>query len=153
MFLFSCQKEISKPNPFIEQSKMEDILYDVALLYGMQTTNSFVSDTVRKIQMKDVFEKYNIDSLAFTENNRYYVLLKKGVYFDMQNRVMERLKKEKVRTDSLLPVKELDMKPMDAIPVETSLTDTISSVSEVSKEKVKKKLYKEKAIIRKAVEL
>lgn len=120
---------MSKPNPFIEQSKMEDILYDVALLYGMQTTNSFASDTVKKIQVKDVFEKYNIDSLTFTENNRYYVLLKKGVYFDMQNRVMERLKKEKIRIDSLLPAKEFD-----AVPV--SVMDTLSAVSMKETEKV-----------------
>ncbi|MDR0224302.1 MAG: DUF4296 domain-containing protein [Myroides odoratus] len=119
LLLFSCQKDLDKPNPFIEQSKMEDILYDVALLYGMQTTNAFVSDTVKAVQIKDIFDKYQIDSLTFTANNRYYVKLKKGVYFDMQTRVMDRLKKEKERMDSLLPKKELELAPVAAIAVDS----------------------------------
>ena len=129
LLLFSCQKESSKPNPFIEQSKMEDILYDMALLYGMQTTNSFAFDTVKAVQVNAVFEKYSIDSLTFTENNRYYVMLKKGVYFDMQNRVLERLKKEKIRIDSLLPAKEFDAVPVPVI-------DTLSAVLMKETEKV-----------------
>lgn len=119
LLLFSCQKDLDKPNPFIEQSKMEDILYDVALLYGMQTTNAFASDTVKAVQIKDVFDKYQIDSLTFTANNRYYVKLKKGVYFDMQTRVMDRLKKDKERIDSLLPKKELELAPVAAIAVDS----------------------------------
>ncbi|EHQ42206.1 DUF4296 domain-containing protein [Myroides odoratus] len=119
LLLFSCQKDLDKPNPFIEQSKMEDILYDVALLYGMQTTNAFVSDTVKAVQIKDIFDKYQIDSLTFTANNRYYVKLKKGVYFDMQTRVMNRLKKDKEGMDSLLSKKELELAPVAAIAVDS----------------------------------
>lgn len=125
LLLLSCQKDMNKPNPFIEQSKMEDILYDMALLYGMQATNSFATDTVKTIQVNDVFEKYQIDSLTFTTNNRYYVMLKKGVYLDMQNRVMDRLKKEKERIDSLLPKKEIELKPIhvatDSLPIQEVL--------------------------------
>lgn len=133
LLLFSCQKDLDKPNPFIEQSKMEDILYDVALLYGMQTTNAFVSDTVKAVQIKDVFDKYQIDSLTFTANNRYYVKLKKGVYFDMQTRVMDRLKKDKERIDSLLPKKELELAPVaasavDSLPVLKADTDKVEPV-------------------------
>jgi|GEM_PF-201900 len=145
LLFFSCQKEISKPNPFIEQAKMEDILYDVALLYGMQTTNSFASDTVKKIQMKDVFEKYNIDSLTFTENNHYYVLLKKGVYFDMQNRVIERLKKEKERIDSLLPTKQLEVEALRPV-MDTLLDISVKKTEEIAKEKEEPVLKKDKAI-------
>ena len=150
--LFSCQKDVDKPNPFIEESKMEDILYDVALLYGMQTTNSFASDTVKTVQIKDVFDKYQIDSLTFTTNNRYYVTLKKGVYFDMQTRVMERLKKDKERIDSLLPKKELELAPVAGIAVDSMLvvkTDTsqvepVKNTEAVSKtKKVKSTKVKE----------
>ena len=151
--LFSCQKDINKPNPFIEQSKMEDILYDMALLYGMQTTNSFATDTVQTIQINDVFEKYQIDSLTFTTNNHYYVMLKKGVYLDMQNRVMERLKKEKERIDSLLPAKNIELAPLEAMKVDNemeeasnqmkdevmiSTTDTTNKVALSSEKKEKK---------------
>jgi len=152
LLLFSCQKDVDKPNPFIEESKMEDILYDVALLYGMQTTNSFASDTVKTVQIKDIFDKYQIDSLTFTTNNRYYVTLKKGVYFDMQTRVMERLKKDKERIDSLLPKKELELAPVAAIAVDSMLvvkTDTsqvepVKNTEAVSKtKKVKSTKIKE----------
>ncbi|WP_060873923.1 DUF4296 domain-containing protein [Myroides odoratus] len=152
LLLFSCQKDVDKPNPFIEESKMEDILYDVALLYGMQTTNSFASDTVKTVQIKDVFDKYQIDSLTFTTNNRYYVTLKKGVYFDMQTRVMERLKKDKERIDSLLPKKELELAPVAAIAVDsmpvvktdTSQVEPVKNTEAVSKtKKVKSTKIKE----------
>ncbi len=101
--LCSCQQDKAKPNPFIEESKMEDILYDVTLLYGAQNTNSFAIDTIKSIQMSDIFKKYDIDSLAFVENSRYYITLKKGVYFDMQTRVMNRLKKEQEKLEGDLP--------------------------------------------------
>ncbi|MBB1138741.1 DUF4296 domain-containing protein [Myroides sp. WP-1] len=101
--LCSCQQDKAKPNPFIEESKMEDILYDVTLLYGAQNTNSFAIDTVKSIQMSDIFKKYDIDSLAFVENSRYYIALKKGVYFDMQMRVMNRLKKEQEKLEKDFP--------------------------------------------------
>lgn len=151
LLLFSCQKDVDKPNPFIEESKMEDILYDVALLYGMQTTNSFASDTVKTVQIKDVFDKYQIDSLTFTTNNRYYVTLKKGVYFDMQTRVMERLKKDKERIDSLLPKKELELTPltasdstMPALKIDTSQVEPVKNTEAVSKtKKVKSTKVKE----------
>ncbi|MGG5507531.1 MULTISPECIES: DUF4296 domain-containing protein [unclassified Myroides] len=101
--LYACQQDKTKPTPFIEESKMEDILYDVTLLYGAQNTNSFAIDTVKTIQMSDIFKKHDIDSLAFVENSRYYIALKKGVYFDMQMRVMDRLKKEQEKLEEHLP--------------------------------------------------
>jgi len=133
--LFSCQKEIEKPNPFIEESKMEDILYDVALLYAIQSTNSFENDTIKAIGMNDVFKKYSIDSLSFTENNRYYISLKKGVYYTMQGRIMERLKREKEQVDSLsaksnqqkiVPLKEI----RDTLTVQAVRNDLHQAVEE-----------------------
>lgn len=107
MLLASCQDKIAKPSPFIDESKMEDILYDVTLLYGAQNTNSFIIDTVQPVQMTDIFKKYEIDSLAFVENSRYYIALKKNVYYNMQTRVLERLKKEQSRLDTIIGKQDL----------------------------------------------
>ncbi|WP_158962301.1 DUF4296 domain-containing protein [Myroides fluvii] len=130
LLLCSCAKDTTKPNPFIEQAKMEDILYDIALLYGMQTTNAFVTDTVKSIQVTDIFEKHQVDSLTFTTNNRYYVMLKKGVYLDMQNRVMDRLKKDKERIDSLLPAKNIELAPLEAMKVDNEMQETSNQMKE-----------------------
>lgn len=98
----ACQSEKDKPNPFIEQQKMEDILYDVSLLYGIQSTNSFGRDSVAQFDMNAVLNKYGIDSLTFAENNRYYVELKGSVYYDMQKRILQRLEVAKTAIDSLV---------------------------------------------------
>ncbi|MDM1407203.1 DUF4296 domain-containing protein [Myroides sp. DF42-4-2] len=133
LFLSACQDKITKPNPFIEESKMENILYDVTLLYGTQNTNSFFADTVQPIRMGDIFKKYDIDSLTFVENNRYYIALKKNVYFDMQTRVMNRLKKEEQRLDTLSSKPELEkvnvLKQAKELydPTSDSLTSTTGS--------------------------
>lgn len=146
LLLFSCQKQ-DKPNPFIEANKMEDILYDVAVLSGVQSTNSFAIDTIKAIGLKDIFKKYQIDSLAFMENNRYYITQKKSIYYNMQMRVMDRLKKEKEKIDSLMPEKQLDLPPL------TSFKDTVTGTTEhykvgdekisVSKEDAKEKTTEE----------
>ena len=128
VLLSSCQQDKTKPSPFIEESKMEDILYDVTLLYGMQNTNSFANDTVAVIKMSDIFKKYAIDSVSFAENSRYYISLKKGVYFDMQTRVLERLKKEEERLAEQSSKQE-DVK-LKAISRDT-LTNKLSSKEEL----------------------
>ncbi|WP_413511656.1 DUF4296 domain-containing protein [Myroides odoratus] len=126
LLLFSCQKQ-DKPNPFIEANKMEDILYDVAVLSGVQSTNSFAIDTIKAIGLKDIFKKYQIDSLAFMENNRYYIAQKKSVYYNMQMRVMDRLKKEKEKIDSLVPEKSIELSPLTN--GENTVNDSIERVS------------------------
>src|SRR5690606_14513164 len=97
LILAACQSDKNKPNPFIEQDKMENILYDVSVLYGIQSTNSFGRDSVKQFDMNGILSKYGVDSLTFAENNRYYVELKKGVYYDMQKRIIQRL--ETVKTE------------------------------------------------------
>ncbi|MDR2222180.1 MAG: DUF4296 domain-containing protein [Flavobacteriaceae bacterium] len=103
LLLYSCNKNEDKPSPFIEEDKMENILYDVAILYGMQSTyGGGTSDTIKQIDMKSIFKKYDIDSITFTKNNRYYVGLDNLIYFKMQNRIMKRLEEQRNAVDTLL---------------------------------------------------
>lgn len=123
ILLSACQDKITKPNPFIEESKMEDILYDVTLLYGTQNTNSFIIDTVQPVKMADIFKKYEVDSLSFVENSRYYIALKKNVYFNMQTRVLERLKKEQSRLDTIVAKPDLLKAEKIVAPANDSLVE------------------------------
>lgn len=123
ILLSACQDKITKPNPFIEESKMEDILYDVTLLYGTQNTNSFIIDTVQPVKMADIFKKYEVDSLSFVENSRYYIALKKNVYFNMQTRVLERLKKEQSRLDTIVAKPDLLKVEKIVAPANDSLVE------------------------------
>lgn len=99
--LIACQKEMEKPTPFITEDKMEHILYDLAVLYGVQSTNAFYNDSVVAFKMTDILAKYDVDSLAFADNNKYYMNLKKSIYYEIQNRVLERLIAAQKIADSL----------------------------------------------------
>ncbi|MCC9041827.1 DUF4296 domain-containing protein [Myroides sp. M-43] len=101
--LMSCKSDLSKPSPFIEQQKMENILYDFALLYSIESVSAYSreEDSIRKIDINSLYKKYDIDSLTFVTNNRYYVELEDGVYNQMQNNILVRLEAAKVIADSL----------------------------------------------------
>lgn len=102
LIFMSCKDSATKPTPFIEQQKMEDILYDMALLYSIESVGAYSrEDTLKKINVSALYKKYDIDSLTFVSNNRYYVELEDGVYNKMQNNILARLEAAKVVADSL----------------------------------------------------
>lgn len=102
LILMSCKDSATKPTPFIEQQKMEDILYDMAVLYSIENVSAYSrEDTLKRINVNAIYKKYAIDSLTFISNNRYYVELGDGVYNKMQNNILARLEAAKVVADSL----------------------------------------------------
>lgn len=101
-FLIACNDSATKPVHFIAEPEMEEILYNVALLYGMQSTITSKSDSISRLEIKAIFEKYDIDSVTFVANNRYYIGLDNNVYFDMQTRIAKRLEQERAVIDSLI---------------------------------------------------
>jgi len=148
LLLIACQDETQKPNPFIEEDKMEAILYDVALLYGIQTTSAFSNDNVTAFNMSDIFQKYDIDSLSFANNNKYYMQLKKNVYYAMQNRVLDRLVAQQKIADSIssndMPkFKNNDDKDevVEDVLINDSLVST-TNIENVVKEKPKQEVKK-----------
>jgi len=102
--LFSCQKkEIKKPNNFIEKNKMINLILDMKIAEKSRTIPT--KNKKRNINyMSFVYEKYNVDSTQFKENNNYYIEnleLYEEIYNEVNNRLKdsvkkyERLKKEK----------------------------------------------------------
>ncbi|MCP1995322.1 DUF4296 domain-containing protein [Flavobacterium sp. HSC-61S13] len=100
--LISCKEELEKPKKFIEKDKMTDVLYDMALLNGMESMGVFYADTTASIiTASSILKKYKIDSLTFVENNRYYIELEDESYFQIQEEIKKRLevKKEKLKKE------------------------------------------------------
>ena len=74
--LISCAEElIKKPEQLISEDKMVDILKEMALVNAAKGTN------VEKLEENGIdptafiFEKYEIDSTQFVDNDRYYASL------------------------------------------------------------------------------
>lgn len=126
LFLFAicfmaCQPKTDKPEKLIAPDKFEDILYDISLFYSIKGLNSYDENSKERTDMLAVLKKHGIDSLTFTENNRYYVKLHDGTYKRMQNSVLERLEKQKAVVDSLYDVSLSQQTKLDDAPALDSI--------------------------------
>ena len=91
-FVISCQdiQPVENPENLIDQAKMEEILYEIAIVnaargYDMQKLSKY-----GVAPEKYVFEKYDIDSLQYAENVSYYssdIESYKDMYLSIQKRV------------------------------------------------------------------
>lgn len=108
LVLVGCSQSDQKPANLIERDQMVDVLYDVALLYAIEGTPRPFNDTIIKVDLSSVFNKYAIDSLRFVQSNRYYINLHKGVYYKMQEEILSRLEQELQAVDSLDVPVEVD---------------------------------------------
>lgn len=132
--IFSCKQKIEKPQPFIEQTRMTDIMFDMALLYGIEGTSVYYTDTITKIDMQSILRKYEIDSMAFVDNTKYYIELEDGVFLKMQEEIIRRLESQKEVVDSLLNVKEGDLERGKKVKL---LRQKLTEIREVSRDSVK----------------
>ncbi len=125
LVIASCNNlAVEKPDNLIEEDKMINVLYDIALLEAIRVSNP-VSLETRKINLTTyVFKKYKIDSLQFEQSGRYYSSDVER-YAKIYETVTQRLDSNKTLIDSLIkkqakkavvkPVKEktLIQKPKD----------------------------------------
>lgn len=90
-FVFSCkEKLIEPPEDLIPQSKMTEILYDLALINGLRSTNNTVLDQYEIETMPYLYEKYEIDSLQFVKSDEYYASVP-AIYQTMYSTIKNRL--------------------------------------------------------------
>lgn len=93
--LLSCAEEvIQKPKDLISPQKMEEILYDLALLQAGKNTNPGVLEEHGIETMPFLYQKYGIDSAQFVNSDIYYAS-RPLEYEAMYSRVEARLEKEK----------------------------------------------------------
>ena len=111
--LVACQnvERPEKPDVFIEEEKMIDILYDISIIRSLKTYNINEMRTLDIRPESYIYDKYDIDSLQLAENISYYAVDFNN-YAEMWEKVRERLaaKQEEVeeeitKVDSLQRVK------------------------------------------------
>ena len=99
ILLFSCRQGdvVDKPDNLIDDDKMADVLYDLALLQSMRSQTNTVLEENNIDPKLYVFRKYNIDSLTFVQSHRYYAS-RLEEYEKIQKKVKEKLlaSKEKI---------------------------------------------------------
>lgn len=99
--VFSCkEKLIEPPEDLIPQAEMTEILYDLALMNGLRSTNANVLDQYEIETMPYLFEKYGIDSLQFVKSDEYYASVP-VIYQTMYTTIKDRLESKFEETEKL----------------------------------------------------
>ena len=98
----SCKEEsFPKPNNLIPRDKMENIIYDLAILEAFKLRNSAVQNYPTPTEYIKL--KYKIDSLTFAQSTQYYASDIKE-YKKMYDEVKDRLAKENAKlTNTKVP--------------------------------------------------
>ena len=74
--LVSCaEKLIKEPDNLIDEGKMENILYDLAIMNAANNVNKEILKKNNIKVMDYLYAKYKIDSLQFVQNNEYYAAI------------------------------------------------------------------------------
>ncbi|MFW0739080.1 DUF4296 domain-containing protein [Flavobacterium sp. T12S277] len=127
----SCKKELVKqPAKLIEKDKMIDIMYDLSLIEAMKYQHPVSVDSVETSPTAFILKKYKIDSLQFSQSNRYYAADYEN-YKSMFDEVGKRLAVNQRAVDSILKIEEKNA----AKEKKNKLKDTL-------KDKIKRDLKK-----------
>lgn len=93
--ILACTEEvIKKPENLIPPDKMENILFDLALVNAAKNTNPNILEEHNIVTMPYIFEKYQVDSVQFVHSDIYYAS-KPTIYETIYKRVEARLEREK----------------------------------------------------------
>ena len=94
--LFSCkEKLIEPPSDLISEAEMTEILYDLALINGLRSTDDRILKRHEIETMPYIYEKYGVDSLQFVYSDQYYASVPEiyqKMYESIQQRIEERIK-------------------------------------------------------------
>jgi hypothetical protein len=94
--LSSCNNAVvEKPNNLLDEDKMVDIIYDLALLEALKSQGNVNHESYPTIK-EFLKNKYKLDSVTFAKNSKYYASdIKK--YKKIYQRVLTRLDRENVK--------------------------------------------------------
>lgn len=83
-----------KPANLLPQSQMTDLLYEMVLI-GAIESSSYQKDTIYVVQTPEaLLQKYNLDSLSFAEQHRYYLKNQPQIYADMFDSIQHRYQRK-----------------------------------------------------------
>lgn len=95
----ACKNEvIAKPEKLIDEDKMVNIIYDLALLEAMRSQHQGQEAPINPREY--IFKKYQIDSIQFAQSNHYYAS-DIGNYKKMYDKVSKRIEAEQKQADAL----------------------------------------------------
>lgn len=92
--IISCKQDVpvDEPENLLSKDKMVNILYDVALLQAsVNYKPEIVNDSINVEQY--IYEKYNIDSITFYQNQKFYASDVKELR-SIYKQVLEKIKQE-----------------------------------------------------------
>ena len=69
----ACKKNIvPKPDKFLDEKQMENLLYDLAVLESMKVSQAQKLDSLQFNSQQFIYKKYQIDSISLAQNMVYY---------------------------------------------------------------------------------
>ncbi|WP_343488075.1 DUF4296 domain-containing protein [Allomuricauda sp. d1] len=93
--VLGCAEEvIEKPKDLLPKEKMVDVIYDVAVLQAIKSTNRSVAQEFDNQVMQLVYKIHNIDSAQFANSDVYYASIPQQ-YENIYETVQARLEKNK----------------------------------------------------------
>lgn len=106
--LASCsERPVPKPDNLLSKEVMEEIVYDLAVLQAAESHKPQVL-TDNKIEVKQfIYKKYNIDSLTYFQNYKYYASDIKA-FKKIYKHVNERIQNQKNEIDTLIKDKKIE---------------------------------------------
>lgn len=100
--LASCNNlPVEKPDHFIEEEMMTNILYDLTVFEVIKAQRRYDSVTNWMGGKEYVYKKYGVDSLQFVKSHQYYIS-QIETYKKMYDQVNERLQNKKSENDLFL---------------------------------------------------
>ncbi len=98
--IFSC-KENAMPEPknLIDKDVMVDILYDIAIIEAIKTSQPFSLQTKGIDAKTYIYKKYKIDSTQFAKSDKYYAT-DVAEFAKMHQKVVDKINEVK-KADSL----------------------------------------------------
>lgn len=122
IILFSCGKETAeKPKRLLSENEMVEIFYDLSLIQAIKSYQPQALDDNGVDSKNYIYKKYKIDSLTFSQNNKYYAQDLEQ-YEKIQQRVTEKIKKQK---ELLMPKKDSLHRPVTDVPGAQAKRDSV----------------------------
>lgn len=100
--LISCNSNpVEKPNDLLDKEQMVNILYDLYLVNAMKSEHTNFLKEHNITPANYIFNKYKVDSLRFSQSDRYYAADPEA-YEKLYQKVAEKLQKNKATLNTLI---------------------------------------------------
>lgn len=114
-----------KPKNLLSQSDMADLLYELVLI-GAIESSSYQQDTIYITQTpEDLLKKYELDSLGFVEQHRYYLRHEPQVYAEMLDTIQNKFRQKAEEQGGTKPDTEKTKKILKSTINRDSLTSKV----------------------------